>query len=85
LPHRSIPPSTAESYFSRVGRFQIRQIHRANPKYLDDYAHEEAYQQGSRCWSNGNIFPDIVGKCARAMVSRDCCEGNHQLGKSLVV
>jgi hypothetical protein len=47
-----------------------------------------AYREDARRWSNGRIFRDIVGKCARALVSRDWCgcwEGNHRLGGSLAV
>ena len=78
----------AESYFSRFRRFQIGQSHKADPKYLDDYANEIADQEGSRCWRNDNIFRDIVGKCARTMLTRDCCgywQSNHLLRESLVV
>jgi transposase-like protein len=75
----------AESYFSRFRRFQIGQIHKVSPKYLDNYANEMAYREDTRRWSNGAIFRDIVGKCARALVSRDWCgywQGNHRLGKA---
>jgi len=78
----------AESYFSRFRRFHIGQIHKAAPKYLDNYANEMAYREDTRRWSNGDIFRDILGKCARALVSRDWCgywQGNHRLGESLVV
>jgi len=78
----------AESYFSRFRRCQIGQIHKVAPKYLDNYANEMAYREDTRRWSNGRIFRDIVGKCARALVSRDWCgywQGNHRLGESLAV
>ena len=78
----------AESYFSRFRRCQIGQIHKLAPKYLDNYANEMAYREDTRRWSNGRIFRDIVGKCARALVSRDWCgywQGNHRLGDSLAV
>ncbi len=78
----------AESYFSRFRRFHIGQIHKAAPTYLDNYANEMAYREDTRRWSNGDIFRDILGKCARALVSRDWCgywQGNHRLGESLVV
>jgi hypothetical protein len=78
----------AESYFSRFRRFHIGQIHKAAPKYLDNYANEMAYREDTRRWSNGDIFRDILGKCARALVSRDWCgywQGNHRLGESLAV
>ena len=47
-----------------------------------------AYREDTRRWSNGDIFRDILGKCARALVSRDWCgywQGNHRLGESLAV
>jgi hypothetical protein len=47
----------AESYFSRFRRFQIGQIHKLAPKYLDNYAHEMAYREDTRRWSNGAHFP----------------------------
>ncbi len=78
----------AESYFSRFRRFHIGQIHKAAPTYLDNYANEMAYREDTRRWSNGDIFRDILGKCARALVSRDWCgywQGNHRLGESLAV
>jgi hypothetical protein len=78
----------AESYFSRFRRCQIGQIHKLAPKYLDNYANEMAYREDTRRWSNGHIFLDIVGKCARALVSRDWCgywQGNHRLGESLAL
>jgi transposase-like protein len=55
----------AESYVSRFRRFHIGQVHKVAPKYLDNYANEMAYQEDTRRWSNGDIFRDIVGKCAR--------------------
>jgi transposase-like protein len=78
----------AASCFSRFRRFQMGQVHKLAPKYLDNYANEIAYREDTRRWSNGNIFLDIVGKCARALVSRDWCgywQGNHRLGESLAV
>jgi hypothetical protein len=53
-----------------------------------NYANEMAYREDTRRWSNGDIFRDIVGKCARALASRDWCgywQGNHRLGESLAV
>ena len=46
------------------------------------------YREDTRRWRNGDIFRGIVGKCARALVSRDWCgywQGNHRLGESLAV
>jgi len=78
----------AESYFARFRRFQIGQVHKLSPRYLDHYAHEIAYQEDARRCSNGHIFLDIVGKYVRALVSRDGCgywQGNRRLGESLAV
>ena len=78
----------AESYSSRFRRCQIGQIHKVAPKYLDNYANEMAYREDTRRWSNGDIFRDILGKCARVLASRDWCgywQGNHRLGESLAV
>ena len=78
----------AESYVSRFRRFHIGQIHKVAPKYLDHYANEMAWREDTRRWRNGDIFRDIVGKCARALVSRDCCgywQGNHRPGDGLAV
>jgi hypothetical protein len=45
-----------------------------------------AYREDTRRWSNGDIFRDILGKCARALVSRDgYWQGNHRLEESLAV
>ena len=78
----------AESVFSRFRRFQIGQIHKLAPKYLDNDAKEIAYREDIRRWSNGEIFRDIVRKCVRALVSRDGCgywQGNHRQGESLAI
>ena len=47
----------AESVFSRFRRFQIGQIHKVAPKYLDNYANEIAYREDTRRWSNGGDLP----------------------------
>lgn len=78
----------AESFFSRFRRFQIGQVHRITAKYLDNYANEMAYREDTRRWANGNIFLDILTKCAKALISRDWCgywQGNHRTGESLAV
>ena len=78
----------AESYVCRFRRFHLGQIHTVAPKSLDDHANEMACREDPRCWSNGDIFRDSVGKCARALVSRDWYgdwQGNHRLGESLAV
>ena len=74
--------------FSRFRRFQIGQIHKVAPKYVDNDANEIAYREDARRWSNGEIFRDIVRKCAHALVGRDWCgywQGNHRQGESLAI
>jgi transposase-like protein len=78
----------AESFFSRFRRFQFGQVHKLSPKYLDNYANEMAYREDTRRWANGNIFLDILHKCATALVSRDWCgywQGNHRSGEALAI
>lgn len=76
----------AESYFSRFRRFQIGQVHKLTPKYLDDYAHEVAYREDTRRWPNGKIVRDVLAKCLHAGISRDWCgywQGNRRWGEQL--
>ena len=50
--------------------------------YMDRYANEVAYREDTRRKSNGDIFKDIVNRCAKAQVSRDFCgywQGNKRL------
>ncbi len=54
----------AESYVARFRRFHTGQIHKVAPKYLGNYANEMAYREDTRRWRNGDVFRDIVGKCA---------------------
>lgn len=71
----------AESYFSRFRRMQIGQVHKFGVMYLDNYANEAAYREDTRRWSNGAIFADISGKCAKTRASRDWCgywQGNKR-------
>ncbi len=76
----------AESYFSRLRRMQIGQIHKVSVKYLDEYANEIAYREDTRRWANGRIFNDIVTRCARTPTSRDWCgywQGNKRAQERL--
>jgi len=63
----------AESYFSRFRRMQYGQVHKFGNLYLANYANEAAYREDTRRWSNGDIFKDIVKKCARTLTHRDWC------------
>ena len=78
----------AESFFSRFRRMEVGQVHHVSRKYLDTYANEIAYREDTRRESNGNIFLDIVRKCAHALTSRDWCgywQGNHRQTERLAI
>ncbi|MGD9788041.1 MAG: transposase, partial [Sulfuricellaceae bacterium] len=71
----------AESYFSRFRRMQYGQVHKFGNLYLANYANEAAYREDTRRWSNGQIFRDIVKKCARTRTHHDWCgywQGNKR-------
>lgn len=59
----------AKSYFSRFRRMEIGQTHKFGNRHLANYANEAAYREDTRRWSNGEIFRDIVTKCARTLTS----------------
>jgi len=63
----------AESYFSRFRRMQIGQYHHFGLAHLANYANEAAYREDIRRWSNGEIFADILTKCAHTRPHRDWC------------
>jgi transposase-like protein len=73
----------AESYLSRFRRMQYGQTHKFGNLYLANYANEAAYREDTRRWANGEIFADIMKKCARTATNRDWCgywQGNkHQV------
>ncbi len=76
----------AESFFSRFRRMQYGQTHKFGNLYLDNYANEAAYREDNRRMSNGEMFGDIVVKCATSRTSRDFCgywQGNRRLGERL--
>jgi len=71
----------AESYFSRFRRMEIGQTHKFSTRYLANYANEAAYREDTRRLSNGEIFRDILAKCARTPTHRDWCgywQGNKR-------
>jgi len=61
----------AESFFSRFRRMQYGQLHKMDNLYMDRYANEAAYRENTRRESNGDIFKDIVNRCATSKPSRD--------------
>jgi len=76
----------AESYFSRFRRMEIGQTHKFGTRYLANYANEAAYREDTRRQSNGEIFRDILRKCARTHTHRDWCgywQGNKRFQERL--
>jgi len=76
----------AESFFSRFRRMQYGQVHKMDNKYIDRYASEAAYREDTRRTSNGEIFADIMARCATTSVSRDFCgywQGNKRIGENI--
>lgn len=63
----------AESFHARFQRMYIGQHHHFGLSYLANYANEIAYREDTRRWSNGEIFRDILTKCARTPTHRDWC------------
>lgn len=71
----------AESYFSRFRRMQYGQVHRFGNLYLANYANEAAFREDTRQQSNGAIFLEVTGRCAKTRTSRDWCgywQGNKK-------
>lgn len=76
----------AESFFSRFRRMQVGQNHKFGNLYLANYANEAAYREGNRRMANGEMFRDLVGKCAASRTSRDFCgywQGNKRAAERL--
>ena len=76
----------AESFFSRFRRMQYGQIHKMDNNYADRYANEAAYREDTRRRPNGDIFEDVMTRCAQSMVSRDFCgywQGNKRIGENI--
>lgn len=63
----------AESYFSRLRRMHLGQVHRLGGVHLAAYACEIAYREDTRRWPNGNIFLDILGKALTTAKSPPFC------------
>lgn len=81
-----ITNNLAESYFSRFRRMQYGQTHKFGKLYLANYANEAAYREDTRRLPNGEIFMDIVTKCAQTRTSHDWCgywQGNKRQAERL--
>jgi len=66
---------------------QIGQMHSFGNLYLNRYANEAAYREDTRRRSNGDIFTDIVNRCAKSAVSRHFCgywQGNKKPMETLI-
>ncbi len=77
----------AESFFSRFRRMHLGQHHKFGNAYLGRYAQESAHREDTRRKSNGCIFNDIMGRCAKVSPSRDFCgyrQGNKKMGENLI-
>ena len=77
----------AESFFSRMRRMQVGQMHQFGNLYLNRYANEAAYREDTRRRSNGDIFQDIMTRCAQSAVSRQFCgywQGNKKRIETLL-
>lgn len=61
----------AESFFARFRRMQYGQTHRMDNLYMDRYSNEAAYREDTRRMSNGDIFNDVLTRCATSAPSRD--------------
>jgi transposase-like protein len=82
-----ITNNLAESYFSRFRRMQYGQTHKFGNLYLANYANEAAYREDTRRLPNGEIFMDVVKKCALTRTNRDWCgywQGNKRQAERLV-
>lgn len=63
----------AESYFARLRRMHMGQMHRMSKQHLHAYANECAYREDTRRWSNGEIFADVLSRCSTKATSRNWC------------
>lgn len=63
----------AESYFGRLRRMHLGQVHRLGGVHLAAYAREIAYREDTRRWPNGKIFLDILGKALTTATSPPFC------------
>jgi transposase-like protein len=63
----------AESYIARFRRMEVGQHHHFGLAHLANYANEAAYREDTRRLPNGEIFRDILTKCAHTPPHRDWC------------
>jgi len=61
----------AESYFARMRRLMIGQIHKCNPKYLLFYGQEIAWREDTRRESCGWLLNDLMSRCLSVRPSKD--------------
>ncbi|WP_415878134.1 IS1595 family transposase [Methylomonas sp. TEB] len=74
----------AESFFSRFRRMHKGQVHQMGGKHLAAYANECAYREDTRRWSTGEIFADLISRCAKKQTSRNWCgywQGNKAVDR----
>ena len=78
----------AESYFSRMRRLMIGQIHKCNPKYLIFYGQEIAWREDTRRQSCSSLFEDLMKRCLSIRPSKmwgNYWQGNHLQGDTLFI
>lgn len=78
----------AESYFSRMRRLLIGQIHKNSPKFLINYANEIAWREDNRRESSLDQFRQVVIRCLWSPPSRDWAkywQGNRAHGDGLAL
>ncbi len=54
-----------ETFFARLRRLHVGQIHKLTLRYVAMYAAEIAYRANTYRWQNGRIMDDILGKALR--------------------
>lgn len=77
----------AESYFARLRRFCMGQLHHLKRKHLDVYANEVAFREDWRRESNGASLYEIVRRCLNVPPSSDWAkywQGNKRTRDSVV-
>lgn len=77
----------AESYFGRLRRMCMGQIHRLNRKYLDVYANEVAFREDWRRIGNGEFMNELLSRCLKMPPSSDWTkywQGNKRMRDSVV-
>lgn len=78
----------AESFFARMRRLFMGQIHKCAPKHLLFYANEIAWREDNRRKTSGELFEDLLRRCLNVKPSRNWSnywQGNHLRGDTLFV